>query len=328
MPRLRLSFDLRRPEFTKATNAELAAAMLDICEWADGVGFDLVYFGEHHCADDGYLPSPLVASAAVAGRTSRIRFRPILLTPLYHPIRLAEDLAVIDLISGGRISPVFAAGYRPDEFDLHGVSLRERRAQVIEAVETCRSAWTGEPFEFRGRTVRVTPTPVQQPNIPIIMGATAEVTARRAARLGDGFDPGEPAVWEFYRDECLKLGKPDPGEWVPRGPTFLYVTYDPEAAWREVGPNLLHAANTYARWIADHGQGTSVWYPPLNTVDELREGGAYQIVTPEQCVAIAEKLGDEGHLILRPLFGGTEPDYAWASLRLFEKEVLPHLRIS
>src|SRR5947209_2089022 len=111
--------------------------MLDICEWADGLGFDLVYFGEHHSAEDGYLPSPLIASAAAAGRTSRIRFRPILLTPLYHPIRLAEDIAVADLLSGGRMTPVFAAGYREAEFELFGVGMKERRGRLIEAMDVC-----------------------------------------------------------------------------------------------------------------------------------------------------------------------------------------------
>ncbi|WP_433632503.1 LLM class flavin-dependent oxidoreductase [Nocardia sp. CA-120079] len=326
MPHLRLSFDLRRPEFVTASSAELAATMLDICEWADGLGFDMTYFGEHHGAEDHYLPSPLVAAAAAAGRTSRMRFRPILLTPLYHPIRLAEDIAVADLVSNGRMSPVFAAGYRKQEFDMYHVELSERRERLLEAVEVCKRAWTGEPFDFCGTTVTVTPRPAQHPRPPIIMGGAAEVPSRRAAHLADGFDPAEPKAWEFYRDECLKLGR-DPGPWVPRSPTFLYVTHDPDVAWAEVGPNLLHAANTYARWIAQSSMRESEWYPPISSVDELRAGNAYEIVTPERCVEIGRELGPEGHLVLRPLFGGTEPENAWASLRLFESEVLPHLEV-
>ncbi|WP_322753093.1 LLM class flavin-dependent oxidoreductase [Frankia sp. Cas3] len=327
MPRLRLSFDLRRPDFATASPADLAATMLDICEWADRLGFDLVYFGEHHGAEDGYLPSPLIASAAAAGRTARMRFRPILLAPLYHPLRLAEDLAVVDLLSSGRMSPVFAAGYRTPEFDMFDVGLHERRSRVIEAIEVCKLAWTGQPFEFRGRTVTVTPTPAQRPHPPIIMGGGAEAPARRAAHLADGFDPAEPRAWDFYRDECLKLGR-DPGPWIPRGPTFLYVCPDPDAGWADVGPNLLHAANSYARWIAESAMGSSEWYPPIGSVDELRAGGAYQIVTPERCIAIARELGLDGHLILRPLFGGTDPKKAWASLQLFETEVLPYLDLA
>ena len=328
MVRLRLSFDLRRPPFTKASTSELASTMLDILGWADNLDFDLTYFGEHHSSEDGYLPSPLAACAATAGRTSRIRFRPILLTPLYHPVRLAEDIAVIDLLSGGRMSPVFAAGYRAEEFDLFGVNRSERKDRLIEAVRVCKAAWTGEPFEFEDRTVTVTPTPAQQPRPPIILGATAEVSARRAAHIADGFDPGDPRVWDFYRDECSVVGRPDPGPWVPRGPTFLYVTHDPERAWAHVGPNLLHAANMYARWIAASEQRDSAWYPPISSTEELRDGGAYQIVTPEQCIEIARGLGEDGHLILRPLFGGTEPSAAWESLELFASEVLPQLKVT
>ncbi|WP_375486560.1 LLM class flavin-dependent oxidoreductase [uncultured Mycobacterium sp.] len=90
---------MRRPLFATTASAELATSMLDICQWADRLGFDLVYFGEHHAADDGYLLSPLVASAAAAGRTSRMRLRPILLVLLYHPLRLAEDIAMVVLLS-------------------------------------------------------------------------------------------------------------------------------------------------------------------------------------------------------------------------------------
>jgi alkanesulfonate monooxygenase SsuD/methylene tetrahydromethanopterin reductase-like flavin-dependent oxidoreductase (luciferase family) len=210
---------------------------------------------------------------------------------------------------------------------MYGLDLAERRRRVTTAVEVCRKAWTGQPFDFEGRTVTVTPTPATPGGPPIIMGGAAEAVARRAAHLGDGFDPAEPAAWDFYRDECQKLGS-DPGPWIPRGPTFLYVTHDPDRAWADVGPHLLHAANSYARWIADSAQGSSVWYPPIESVEELRAGGAYQLVTPDDCVSIAEALGPGGHLILRPLFGGTEPEDAWASLELFESQVLPHIQVT
>lgn len=187
--------------------------------------------------------------------------------------------------------------------------------------------WAGRPFDFRGRTVTVTPTPAQRPRVPIILGGAGEAPARRAAHLADGFDPAEPSAWDFYRDECQKQGC-DPGPWIPRGPTFLYVTRDPHAAWTDIGPNLLHATNTYAHWLAESELGSNEWYPPIESVDQLRAGGAYQIVTPEQCVAIAEELGPTGHLILRPLFGGTEPKTAWASLQLFETDVLPYIEIT
>jgi len=210
---------------------------------------------------------------------------------------------------------------------MFGVGMTERRRRVVEAVEVCRLAWTGEPFEFRGRMVTVTPRPTQQLGVPITLGGAVEAAARRAAHLADDFDPAEPRAWDFYRDECLKLGR-DPGPWVARGPSFLYVTHDPDAVWDAIGPNLLHAANTYARWLADSEHGSNEWYPPLGSVDDLRAGGAYQIVSPEQCIRIAHELGPSGHLVLRPLFGGTEPKEAWASLQLFETDVLPYIEVT
>lgn len=101
--------------------------------------------------------------------------------PLYDPLRLAEDISVADVLSGGRMSPVFAAGYRRAEFDMFGIGLPERRRRVIGAVEVCRQAWTGEPFEFHGRTVTVTPPPAQRPGVPITLAAQSK--PRRAGRL-------------------------------------------------------------------------------------------------------------------------------------------------
>jgi alkanesulfonate monooxygenase SsuD/methylene tetrahydromethanopterin reductase-like flavin-dependent oxidoreductase (luciferase family) len=242
-------------------------------------------------------------------------------------LRLAEDIAVLDLLSGGRMSPVFAGGYRPAEFEMFGVGLDERRRLVNRAVEVCKRAWTGDPFEFEGRTVTVTPTPLQSPRPPITLGASVASIARQAAHIADGFDPAEPRLWDTYREECLTMGT-DPGPWRERGPTFLYVTRFPDRAWEEVGESLMHAANTYAQWIHESFDRQSPWYPPIASVQELREGVAYRFVTPEQCIEIGRDLGPDGHLILRPLFGGIDPGRAWDSLELFERAVLPHLEVS
>ncbi len=145
---LQLAFELRSPD-CGAPHRELYAAMLDICAWADELGFDVVNFGEHHGADSGYNPSPLIACAAVAGRTRRIRMRPnVLLAPLYDPVKLAEDCAVLALIAPHRFSLAIGGGYRPSEFAMFGRRLDERWAAIGEVVEFLRRAWTGEPCEF------------------------------------------------------------------------------------------------------------------------------------------------------------------------------------
>ena len=110
-------------------------------------GFDCVGFGEHHGAEDGYLPSPIAMAGAIAGRTKRILIRPnVLLAPLYDPVKLAEDLAVLQLLSGGRLEVVIGAGYRPSEFQMFGRRREDRKELYMRAFEGLRKAWTGEPF--------------------------------------------------------------------------------------------------------------------------------------------------------------------------------------
>ena len=121
--RLTMRFDLRVPDFGPPA-AELYAAMLDQAVWAEAHGFDSVGLSEHHGSDDGYCPSPVVMAAAVAGRTSSIRILiAALVLPLYTPVRLAEDLAVLDLASGGRVDLVIGAGYRPEEVAMYGLEM-------------------------------------------------------------------------------------------------------------------------------------------------------------------------------------------------------------
>jgi alkanesulfonate monooxygenase SsuD/methylene tetrahydromethanopterin reductase-like flavin-dependent oxidoreductase (luciferase family) len=143
--------------------------------------------------------------------------------------------------------------------------------------------------------VQITQAAAQQPRVPIIVAGASEGAARRAAHLADGFDPAEPSAWDFYRDECRKLGR-DPGPWLTRGPSFLHITHDPDAAWAKIGPHLLDATNSYARWLAESEYGSNAWYPALKSVDDLRSRGAYQIVTPAECIRIAQQLGSHGHL--------------------------------
>ena len=120
---LTIVYDMRAPEFG-APAPELYAAALDQVAWADDLGFDVVGLGEHHAAQDGYNPSPLVLAAAMGARSQRVRLRTsVLLAPLYDPIKLAEDAAVTQLATGGRLLLGIGAGYRPAEFAMFGREL-------------------------------------------------------------------------------------------------------------------------------------------------------------------------------------------------------------
>lgn len=149
-PRLALRYDMRAAPFG-CSHDELYLAMLEQVRWADRMGFDSVTFSEHHGSDDGYLPSPVVAAAAAAGVTARISIMiSALILPLYDTVRLAEDLAVLDLISGGRLELVIGAGYRAEEYAMHARSFAGRFDAIEEGVDRLRRGWSGEPMIVDG----------------------------------------------------------------------------------------------------------------------------------------------------------------------------------
>jgi len=321
-----LRYDLRAPAFGKADAAALYAAALAQAEWADRLGFAAVVLSEHHGSPDGYLPSPLVMAAAIAARTRRIRISiSALIAPLHDPVRIAEDLAVLDVISGGRLVPVLSGGYVASEFAAFGRTLDSRARYMGEIVPFLERAWTGEPFEWQGRRVRVTPRPVQRPRPPILLGGSSRAAAKRAARLADGFMPTLPKYFDSYREELRRLGKSDPGPMPPGlGVNFLHVALDPERAWQAIAPHALHETNSYGPWIQEAGGGGP--YQVASNADELRASGAYAVWTPDELIGRARALGPHASLSFHPLMGGLDPDLAWESLQLIESKVLPALR--
>jgi alkanesulfonate monooxygenase SsuD/methylene tetrahydromethanopterin reductase-like flavin-dependent oxidoreductase (luciferase family) len=319
-----LQYDLRAPAF--ATPAvTLYEAAVEQAAWADGLGFDAVYLAEHHGAEDGYLPSPIVLAAAMAGRTRTIRFQFFaLVTPVHHPIRLAEDLAILDLLSKGRVSVLLGLGYRRAECDLFGVDWRRRVEILEETVRLLRLAWSGEPFEYNGATVQILPRPHQRPYPPIGIGGSGPASALRAARIGDSYLPAVPELYAAYEEELGRLGKPAPAPLRPSAPLYLHVTKDPERDWQELAPYLLHSTNMYATWARERPGGKTK-YRAAATLSDLRADPRNMVVTPKECIEFAMSLPDEAEIRFRPLVGGTPPELAWSSLRLFEHEVLPEL---
>ena len=185
---------------------------------------------------------------------------------------------------------------------------------------TLKAAFTGEPFEFRGRTVRVTPAPVHPGGPPVVLGGSSEPAARRAARIADGFIPSEPDVWEFYRDECIARGKPDPGAYAFVENKVVALATEPEKEWDRMAPFFLHETNAYGAWQAQDDVLSP--YRPVADVDALRETDRYRVVTPQQFVE-EQKAAPFPFALFHPLCGGIPPDLAWQSLHLFEHEVLP-----
>ncbi|HEY6533407.1 MAG TPA: LLM class flavin-dependent oxidoreductase [Acidimicrobiales bacterium] len=323
-----MTFDLRNPPQFPTSAGETYAAALDIIEWADDHGFKTVAIGEHHQAEDGYIPAPLTFAAAVGGRTKKIRVQiSVLLAPLYHPVRLAEEIAVADLCLQGRLMPAVAAAYVEADFEMFGVDYASRGMAMEKLVPFLRQAWTGEPFEFEGKTIRVTPRPFQDP-MRVFMGGGTRKTIERAIRLSDGWvAPGTDEMWEVYREISRDLGKPDPGPFPTMGPMFLWVTTEDKAkVWDRLEPYLRHQSETYMAWNSTAFSGARDHPYRLGSREDVLAGkGWYQILDPEEAIELADRLGPKGWMMLNPLLSGIDPDEAWKMLRTFEERVMPYV---
>jgi alkanesulfonate monooxygenase SsuD/methylene tetrahydromethanopterin reductase-like flavin-dependent oxidoreductase (luciferase family) len=320
-----MRFDMRAPASGPATAAELHTATLDMAEWADRVGFDAVVVSEHHGSADGFLPSPIVAASAIAGRTRRVGISiSALLAPLHDPVRVAEDLAVLDLLSEGRVTTILGLGYRPDEYEMFDAPWETRGAYFDEWLQALLDAWRGDAFTYQDRKVLpVTPRPLTSPHPPIFVGGRSKAAARRAARFGLDFfpDSSDPALREAYEAACRDAGR-EPGLMItPEDPvTFVFVHDDPDGYWERIGPHVLHEALTYSGWQPD-GE-TSSASTDATTVEELKAGDRFAVLTPDEAVEHSRR----GNLLLYPLCGGIPPEMAWESLHLVEHEVLPKVR--
>lgn len=316
-----LRFDLRNPAICPTTPADRYAAALDMAAWADTRGCLAITVSEHHSSPDGYLPSPLIMLAAMAARTTNVRLCvAALIAPFHDPLRLAEDLAVLDQLSRGRIDLIVAAGYVREEFDMFGVPMNERARRVTETVTALKAAFTGQPFEYRGRTVTVTPSPHRTGGPTITLGGSSEQAARRAARIADGFLPSVPAVWQFYRDEVQTLGRPDPGPCPIGDNRTVALAEDVERGWDQLGPYFLHEMNAYGAWQAASNIASP--YSQVKDIDELRATGAYAVLTPDEYVQELQAM-PFAFALLHPMCGGIPPELAWTSLSLLEHEVMP-----
>jgi alkanesulfonate monooxygenase SsuD/methylene tetrahydromethanopterin reductase-like flavin-dependent oxidoreductase (luciferase family) len=324
---LTMRHDFRRPVDGSSSQAEIYTAAMDQFRWADEHGFDFAVLSEHHAFVDGWLPAPIVAAAAVAGATKRI---PILLSavilPLHDPVRIAEQLVVLDHLSQGRVWTIAGAGYRPEEFEMAGVELR-RRGRVLEShLEVLLQAFTGEPFIHEGREVQVTPRPFTDPHPVLMVGGGVEAAARRAARLRLPMMPmhDDPRLTEWYQDEAAKVGFDGGFVMKPSGPTFVHVTEDPDRTWSQIGPYVLSEAQTYARIQTGGQYSTPVVH--ADSIEELKGSPQVLVGTPDEIVAAAGTVAADGALTFNPLAGGLPPALAWESLELFASDVLPRLR--
>ena len=314
-----LRFDMRSPTFGTSAS-RLYPEAVRMAEYADRHGFHSINLSEHHGSDDGYNPAPVVLASAIAARTEKIRIVfTVMILPLHDPVRVAEDIAVLDNLSGGRVILGVAGGYIEAEFRMFERDITDRPRLVEEGIMVLRRAWTGEAFEFNGRPIRVLPRPIQE-HLPILMGGSSPAAARRAGRIADGFLTHLPDLYQVYFDEARRNGR-DPVPFTSVPPNFVHVACDPERAWKQIATHALHETNAYGAWLQEAGVTGS--YRRLPTLEMLRASGDYMIVTPEECVQLVQRFE---RLSLHPLMGGMAPELGWESLELFVTKVMPQLR--
>lgn len=323
--RFGLVYDCRRTPDSDLSMTDIYDATLAQAELADRLGFDHVWFTEHHFLADGYLPAFQPLAGAIAARTTSVRISTdIALLPLYHPIRLAEELAVLDHISHGRIELGIGMGYVPEEFAAFGVPLKNRVSMTEEGIEIMRRAWGDGPFSFHGKRyqiddVDVHPKPVQPGGPPLWIAAMSTAGALRAARFGTNLLPqGKRAeVLDPWREATPDAGSKRVG--IIRS---FYVSDDRERDWPVLREAERFRMSVYSKFME-------------STPDEYgwREPGgipqASFIGTPAECVAeivgFAREYGvtDIASSGLPP---GVSPDFMAANLERLATEVLPDVR--
>ncbi|MGW0250528.1 LLM class flavin-dependent oxidoreductase [Nocardia goodfellowii] len=316
-----LLFDLRNPVAWQRPWADRYARTLELCEEAEQRGADGVWFTEHHLFDDGYLPQPLTFAAAVAARTRTVRIGTAVVLPaLRAPAHLAEEAALVDLISGGRLELGLGAGYRVPEYQLFGADFGRRFARTGENIAEIRRLW---------ETGGVTPGPIQQP-VPLWGGFYGPRGARLAGRLGIGLLHISHDLFAHYR-AGLAEGGHDPETARVSDLLPVLLADDPEAAWARVAPHLVHQMNSYRQLSVE---GTDLPRPPLLEAAELRQRpadgswAALEILTPEQAAArIHERTAGlpVRHLIFWADIAGMPDDLVVRNIELVSTRLPPLL---
>ncbi len=265
----------------------------------------------------------MILAPAIAARTKRLAMNLILILPFYEPVRLAEDMAVLDIISNGRASYTLALGYRPEEFEHFGLAVGDRGRLADEKLPLLRRLLAEGSVVEDGRRITVTPRPQTDGGPPMLWGGGTVAAARRAGRYGLGMlgNANAPGMQEAYEAACRKHGhEPGPTMFPGRDtPSVVFVADDVDAAWKEIGEHLLHDVQTYAAW--NPGDETTAGFSHVNNVDELRDAQASHVIISVPEAVSRVRAGQV--LNLSPLCGGLPPEIAWRYLERVGEVVLP-----
>lgn len=315
-----LRFNFASPGGDPKVRGAMISTALELAERGDSRGVSVATVDEHHVTGHGWSCNPIMAASMFLARTkTMIASVDCALGPLWNPVRLAEDIALVDAASGGRLHTTLGLGYRRVEYEALGADFDRRGELADELLETMLRVWDeGSPTGSATRT---------RPHPPLYVGGAVRATARRAARfkLPLSLPDHRPDLAAYYAELCQSAGvrplviMPPP---VMRG--MIYLHPDPDQAWAEYGEHILWEAVTYGQW-ADGAARSHMHLPGVQTLEEVRASGRYRVMTPEQLVDEVRQAPDFGPIVLHPLIGGVPAEHAWQSVQLLTDVVLPAL---
>lgn len=327
-------YDFRNPVQWRRPWDEFYAETLDLMAYTEKLGFEGIWVPEHHGSDDGYLPSPLTVLGAVAARTKKARIgTAIALAPLYNPVRFAEDCAILDILSKGRLEMAVAVGYRRRETDAFGVPFNSRGSRTDEFIQIVRRLWAGETVSHESKHFSIKNAKIQpatlKAHIPLFVGGYSQKAMQRAVAYGDGYH-GNVEMFDAYLKTVSAAGR-DPATARLRGlDLFLYVANDPEKAFEELAPHCYYTHQAYSKWMAEDQAGydiTDMTLKPMS-FEDFKASGTLRVLTPAQAIAYFNDLlarNPVEHFMLFVPSGFPTARFAEYA-ELFAKEVIPAFR--
>lgn len=324
--------DFRNPPQFHRPWAEHYGEILDLFTHIEGLGFAAGWVPEHHVAEDGYMPSPIVALTAIAARTKTLRLgSSVALAPFYHPVRFAEDCAVADIVSGGRFEMTLGLGYRQAEADSYGLNFKARASRTNEFLEIVRRLWAGERFSYEGKHFQlkdswIMPPPVRG-HIPLYVGGLGEKGLERVAKYGDAYF-GNIDACDLYLQKLQEAGKDPASARMLVGNLFMAVSEDPERALEELAPYFYHVNTVYSEWnleVEKSRQVDMADFPRPMTLEEFKTGGLLKVMTPDEAIAFIAGMRERApieHLMMLVPPGLPLKKFA-PYAELFAKKVIP-----
>ena len=344
------------PNPVSRTDVEVYEDILKGAELAEELGYDSVWIAEHAFSEHSIISSPHSLLAAIAARTKRVKIGvACTIVPWHAPIRMAQDLATIDIISGGRLVVGAGRGYQKREFDIYGIDIAESRERFVEGMDIAVKAWTEERFAYEGKffsfpEVMVIPKPVQRPHPPIMMAVTHSPESVEIAvsnrwglfTVGSSFFPASPDsdqnLINLYHRRMIEEGVA-PEDIEIAAVRNVYVSPTDQEAIDLLTPRLEWAGDMgkfLRRPVSEMAAGGLRGYEnyvrdPFIEPDLLAERGKEgmaAIGSPKKVTAAIRELEDNHvtNFISYLDVGGLDYGQVSSSMRLFAEKVMPDFR--